>query len=112
MSTIKHLSISGFKSIRHLERLPLGSLNVLIGANGAGKSNFVDYFRMLPELIKGRLQRWSSKQGGAERILSFGSKETSALTTVLSSKTVCFALNWFRAIFTQIRSCSPHYWMR
>ncbi|WP_219899603.1 AAA family ATPase [Zobellella taiwanensis] len=70
MSTIKHLSISGFKSIRHLERLPLGSLNVLIGANGAGKSNFVDYFRMLPELIKGRLQRWSSKQGGAERILS------------------------------------------
>ncbi|OXS16966.1 recombinase RecF [Zobellella denitrificans] len=83
MSAIKHLSISGFKSIRHLEQLPLGSLNVLIGANGAGKSNFVAYFRMLPELVKGRLQLWTSKQGGAERVLSYGIKETSALTTAI-----------------------------
>ncbi|MFH7585795.1 AAA family ATPase [Oceanimonas smirnovii] len=81
MSAIKHLSISGFKSIRHMDQLRLGSLNVLIGANGAGKSNFVAYFRMLSELVKGRLQLWTSKQGGAERVLSYGIKETSALTT-------------------------------
>ncbi len=81
MSAIRTLSISGFKSIRKMDSLSLSSLNVLIGANGAGKSNFVAYFRMLSELVEGRLQVWASKQGGADRILSYGVKETSALTT-------------------------------
>jgi len=81
MSAIHKLSISGFKSIRKMENLHLSNLNVLIGANGAGKSNFVAYFRMLSELVEGRLQVWASKQGGADRILSYGVKETSALTT-------------------------------
>ena len=81
MSAIHNLSISGFKSIRKMENLHLSNLNVLIGANGAGKSNFVAYFRMLSELVEGRLQVWASKQGGADRILSYGVKETSALTT-------------------------------
>jgi predicted ATPase len=45
--TIKKLTIEGFKSIRKLEDFELGSLNVLIGANGAGKSNFVGFFRLL-----------------------------------------------------------------
>lgn len=44
---IDQITLNGFKSIEHLENFPLGTLNVLIGANGAGKSNFVDYFRML-----------------------------------------------------------------
>ncbi|WP_269899993.1 AAA family ATPase [Paenalcaligenes faecalis] len=81
MSAIHTLSIAGFRSIRHLENLQLSNLNVLIGANGAGKSNVVAYFRMLSELVEGRLQVWVSKQGGADRVLSYGVKETSALTT-------------------------------
>lgn len=51
MSAIHTVSISGFKSIRRMENLRLSSLNVLIGANGVGKSNFVGYFRMLSELV-------------------------------------------------------------
>lgn len=58
---ISNLTIKGFKSIRHLENLRLQSLNVLIGGNGVGKSNFVDYFRMLSEMMAGRLQVWISK---------------------------------------------------
>lgn len=81
MSAIKTLSISGFKSIRKLENLRLSNLNVLIGANGSGKSNFVAYFRMLSELVEGRLQVWVAKQGGADRVLAYGVKETSALIT-------------------------------
>lgn len=79
MSRIETLSIVGFKSIRKLEKLQLNRLNVLIGANGAGKSNFIAYFRMLNELVEGRLQLWTSKQGGADRILSYGVKNTSRL---------------------------------
>lgn len=81
MSAIHTLSISGFRSIRKMENLELRNLNVLIGANGSGKSNFVSYFRMLSELVEGRLQVWVAKQGGADRVLSYGVKETSALTT-------------------------------
>lgn len=73
---IVRLSISGFKSIRKLEKLNLNQLNVMIGANGAGKSNFVSYFRMLREVVQGRLQNWTRHQGSADRIVSFGVKET------------------------------------
>lgn len=38
---IGKITIEGFKSIRSLRDFELRSLNVLIGANGAGKSNFV-----------------------------------------------------------------------
>lgn len=77
---IQHLSIAGFKSIRALHELRLGDINVLIGANGAGKSNFVSFFQMLGEMVAGRLQVWTQKQGTADRILSFGVKETSELS--------------------------------
>lgn len=80
---IEKLTIRGFKSIRQLEQFPLTDLNVLIGANGSGKSNFVSYFRMLGELVDNRLQSWVAKQGGADRILSFGIKETSKLESFI-----------------------------
>lgn len=90
---IKNLTIHGFKSIRRLDEFPLTDLNVLIGANGSGKSNFVAYFRMLGELVEGRLQSWVRKQGGADRILSFGVKETSQLES-----TIYFGKNRYRLI--------------
>ncbi len=37
------LTIKGFKSIQKLEDFELADLNVLIGGNGAGKSNFTDF---------------------------------------------------------------------
>ena len=83
---IKYLTIHGFKSICRLDEFPLTALNVLIGANGSGKSNFVSYFRMLGELVEGRLQRWIALQGGADRILSFGVKETNKLESRIQFK--------------------------
>lgn len=76
---IDKLTIKGFKSIRELNEFPLKKLNVLIGANGAGKSNFVSYFIMLRELVEQRLQSWTTKQGSADRVVSFGVKETKSL---------------------------------
>lgn len=79
---IKKLTIKGFKSIKSLE-LELTSLNVLIGANGAGKSNFISYFHMLTEMMQLRLQLWTSKQGSADRVLSFGIKETDKIESFI-----------------------------
>lgn len=46
----RHLSevtIKGFKSIKKLSNFRMRRTNILIGANGSGKSNFVDFFKML-----------------------------------------------------------------
>jgi len=81
--TIKKLTIEGFKSIRKLEDFELRSLNVLIGANGAGKSNFVGFFRLLRELIDQRLQLAVATEGGADACLHLGPKVTQRLVAKL-----------------------------
>lgn len=44
MSTnLKRVQIEGFKSIAKLD-LQMSSINILIGANGAGKSNFISLY--------------------------------------------------------------------
>ena len=52
--SLDKLSIRGFKSIRDLQNFELNNLNVLIGSNGAGKSNFIEDFRMLRAMIEQR----------------------------------------------------------
>lgn len=74
--TIERLTIEGFKSIRKLEDFELRPLNVLIGANGAGKSNFVDFFSMLRELIEQRLEQFVRTNSGADALLYLGPKIT------------------------------------
>jgi predicted ATPase len=81
--TIKRLTIEGFKSIRMLEDFELRSLNVLIGANGAGKSNFVEFFHLLRELIDQRLQTFVNTTGGADAYLYLGPKVTRQIVAKL-----------------------------
>jgi len=81
--TISALTIQGFKSIQNLGDFKLRHLNVLIGANGAGKSNFVGFFRLLRELIEQRLQVALAKEGGADACLYLGPKVTSQLVAKL-----------------------------
>ena len=83
MRAIDRLKIEGFKSLRDVD-LELGRLNVLIGPNGAGKSNLVSFFHMLREMAEERLQVWIGKRGGADRLLTFGAKRTSQLSSRIS----------------------------
>ncbi len=79
---LDRLKVQGFMSLRDVD-LRLRKLNVLIGPNGAGKSNFVSYFRMLREMVEGRLQLWVAKRGGANRVLTFGAEQTRQLSSSL-----------------------------
>ena len=76
--TINKLTIKGYKSIRNLENFELRNINILIGTNGAGKSNFIEFFRILEEISKGEesLQHYVSYMGGADKLLFLGSKVT------------------------------------
>ena len=70
------ISVEGFRSIARLERLALRPINVLIGANGSGKSNFIGVFALLRALRTDRLDSYIGTSGGAERNLHFGAKVT------------------------------------
>ena len=67
--------LAGYKSFRELN-LKLNSLNILIGANGVGKSNFISLFRLLNQMVEQNLQLFVRQQGGAETFLHFGRKAT------------------------------------
>ncbi len=73
---IETITLRGYKSIAELEDFKLRNLNVLIGANGAGKSNFIGVFKLLSALADGNLQTFVQKQGGPDALLHRGRKHT------------------------------------
>lgn len=76
MYRVDRLTVRGFKSIRVLEDFELGSLNVLIGQNGAGKTNFMDLFRLLGNLAEQRLQVFVAELDGPDALLFGGREQT------------------------------------
>jgi predicted ATPase len=71
---LRSFEIRGYKSIQQ-QTVDLNKMNVLIGQNGAGKSNFISAFKFLRNIIEGRLKNTSLK-AGAENLLYYGSKVT------------------------------------
>lgn len=83
---LDYVTVKGFKSIASIEKLPLNPINVLIGANGSGKSNFIEVFSFLHAIREGRLQKYVTRAGGAEQLLHFGSKTTKEIEIKISFK--------------------------
>lgn len=77
---INSLSISGFKSICELDNFGLRDLNVIIGANGAGKSNFIQAFQMLKAMSERNFSRFILERGGSDNFLFNGPKITDAIS--------------------------------
>jgi predicted ATPase len=78
-ASLDKLTIKGFKSIKELNDFELKSLNVVVGANGAGKSNLISFFRLLRSLIDGNLNRFVRDNGGASDLLFNGRKTTDSM---------------------------------
>lgn len=86
MPELKEISIKGFKSFRDKTTVELGKLNVLIGANGAGKSNFISVFQLLNNALTGYLQGYTMRYG-AEHFLYNGRKTTQKFELAFKVKT-------------------------
>ncbi len=84
-----YIDIKGYKSIKDLH-LELKPINVLIGANGAGKSNFLSFFELLNRLYNQKLNPYIGLKGGADKILHKGSK----ISTKIYAK-IQFGLNGY-----------------
>ncbi len=84
MSKLDYISVKGFKSLADVEELKLNGVNVLVGANGSGKSNFVEAFAFLRALRRGNLVRYVAESGGANRLLHFGAARTNDIALKVS----------------------------
>lgn len=82
---LEKIEVRGYKSIKDAE-IYLGRINVLIGANGSGKSNLIDLFQLMRRLADGDLQAAVGQAGGADCLLYYGRKTTNRLSIAL----------WFR----------------
>ena len=78
MPVIDKITIQGFKSFRSLEGLELRPINVLIGANGSGKSNLLEALEFLQAVRQGQpaIDAYVGRAGGANRLLHGGAKTT------------------------------------
>lgn len=96
MAKLNKLTVKGFKSIKSLEDFELRNLNVLIGANGAGKSNFISLFRFLQKTYQGErlLNDFINVQGGVDRILHFGRKHTQDILVELGFDNITLELKY------------------
>ena len=79
---INRIKIEGYKSIKKLD-LELKPINILIGSNGVGKSNFLSFFKLVNNIYEQRLQGYVAKQGGADNLLHFGRKVTEQIKGTL-----------------------------
>ena len=81
--------VSGFKSFKSVT-IKLNPINILIGANGSGKSNFLSFFEMLRCIYDNRLAEYIGLNGGAERFLHKGPKVTNRINASLVLNNVAY----------------------
>ncbi len=74
MNKINRIKIAGFRRLREVD-LPVRSFMVLIGANGVGKTSFLDAFSLLSASARGNLNNTLSQFGGIANTLTRGKSE-------------------------------------
>lgn len=70
-----YIEINGYKSIA-TARISFTPVNILIGANGSGKSNLISFFDFLNRLYNRKLKEYIALNGGDNKILHKGKKNT------------------------------------
>lgn len=82
---LTNIFLKGYKSIgSDGQNIPIGEITILLGANGAGKSNLVSFFQMLHFMTTGALQTYIGKSGYADSLLFYGSKRTPRLESEIT----------------------------
>lgn len=110
---LERLSAHNFKSFRDLD-VELGQLNVLIGANGSGKSNFVRLLAFLRDIATSDLDNAVSLQGGSECLFNFSMpqeplrvdlrfEEYQPITAKFKNQTIDLDATHFRYQFSLLR---------
>lgn len=75
---LQEVMIKGYKSISsdYPVTLKLGDINILLGANGAGKSNIISFFKMISYMMSRSFEKYVELAGTSNSLLYYGSKKT------------------------------------
>lgn len=79
---IERVRIQNYKSIRDVT-VPLRALNVLIGSNGVGKSNFISFFELTKAIFQQRFGSYTMDHGGIDNLLHKGRKASSQIVGLI-----------------------------
>lgn len=79
---LRRVTIRGYKSIAYDRpvTLDLKDISILLGANGAGKSNIVGFFKMLGFMMSRKFASYVEMAGTSNSLLHYGPKKTPALS--------------------------------
>ena len=79
---LQEVTIRGYKSIAFDKpvTLKLGDVSILLGANGAGKSNVISFFRMLSFMMSKSFGMYVEMSGTSNALLHYGSKKTPVMS--------------------------------
>jgi len=84
MPHASEVAIQGYKSFADTGSVQLtDGVNLLLGANGAGKSNFISFFRFLNRLCEQQLFLYTGETGGASVLLHKGPPPVSEMAARL-----------------------------
>ena len=78
-----YIHLTGYKTFKDIH-LELSSINILIGANGSGKSNFMSFFDFLNRLYNCSLREYIALKGGEDKMLFQGKKVTDEIAFKLT----------------------------
>ncbi|ACK65517.1 ABC transport protein, ATP-binding subunit [Rippkaea orientalis PCC 8801] len=79
MDRFENISVRGFRRLRQVD-LEMRDLIVMIGANGAGKTSFLDVLSILAASANGKLQETLQSKGGLNEILTRGKEQDLGIT--------------------------------
>jgi len=93
---LKKVTISGYKSISSKKPLEieLDQINILLGANGSGKSNIISFFKMLNFMMSGDFQLFIERAGTSQVFLNYGNKHTTTITGELNFENETYINNY------------------
>ncbi len=82
---LQQVTIKGYKSISFDTpvTLQLGDVSILLGANGAGKSNIVSFFQMLSYMMSKSFGKYVEISGTSNALLHYGPKKTPTMSAEL-----------------------------
>lgn len=93
---IDSVKIEGYKSISSQE-VKLRSMNILLGGNGAGKSNFLSVFDFFRKIIQSRDYEYASERE-ASRLLYMGRKVTDKIRLTFN-----FSDSWLNSMDIELK---------
>ena len=78
-TALRSIALAGYRSYNNdmeQNQIELHNVNVIIGANGAGKSNLISFLEMISFMMTRGMQHYVSQHGGPQSLLYLGAKQT------------------------------------